>query len=80
MEAIIACRKDLISNQQSGMLVEHIQRTAVLSLEQHASSERLNKLLLSLPVFQTPSTSFLDEVFFKPVIGPMSVESVIFTI
>lgn len=62
------------------ILAEHLQKTALLSLSQHLQFERLQVLLLLLPVLQTPSATILDANFFKPVITPMCIENVIINI
>lgn len=73
---------DLISEAQQVELAKHLQCRALASLEQHSKFQgsRLYSLLLILPVLNSPSVEQLDAVLFKPVIGHVSMDTVISTI
>lgn len=80
---IVVYISDLISDSHQADIAKHLQNRAVTILEQLTQHQlnRMLRILLLLPVLNTPSVEELDRMLFRPVIGQeIPMETIIFTI
>lgn len=79
---IILCRKDLLDDHKQAALAEVLQEKAIdgLFLKNLEDKKRFLKIILAIPVLHNCSTEYLYLRLFKPIIGDVSMESVIATI
>ncbi|KAF2886248.1 hypothetical protein ILUMI_19924, partial [Ignelater luminosus] len=81
-ENILLCRGDLIGDSGQASLADDVQERALQTLTVHTVSNRgrLEKLLTAIPMLFTPSSGALCAILFRPIIGPIPIETVILTI
>ncbi|XP_060517223.1 nuclear receptor subfamily 2 group F member 5 [Cylas formicarius] len=82
LENILLCRADLIEDAKQSSLAKDLQERATdgLALRNIANKRRFMNIILCLPLLFNPSAEYLYTTLFKPIIGNVTVESVISTI
>lgn len=81
-ENILLCRMDLLENQEQIKLAENIFEKSFdgLAIRTAINKRRFVNVILAIGVLFTPSATILCNLFFKPVIGSVPIETVIATI
>ncbi|KAF7287584.1 hypothetical protein GWI33_005942 [Rhynchophorus ferrugineus] len=82
LENILLCRNDLLEEDKQASLAKCLQEMAIdaLQIKNTENKKRFLNLLLTLPTLYRPSAEFIYLTYFKPIIGEVTIESIIVTI